>query len=160
MFASLLETVFKLIKLDIKARLRAMTVSAVLTVVGLALLLTALGFGLALLYVWLQQMLGTIVALAIVAGACALLALILFAIAAWRPKPGDKPAKRAAAAPPPRPESARRQRHRPPDRGSGLRHAAGLARADAGGTVFGIGDGDYPGTEGVRGQLPHSYCRA
>jgi len=105
MFASLLETVFKLIKLDIKARLRAMTVSAVLTVVGLALLLTALGFGLALLYVWLQQMLGTIVALAIVAGACALLALILFAIAAWRPKPGDKPAKRAAPPqPPPRPK--------------------------------------------------------
>ncbi|MGA7972932.1 MAG: phage holin family protein [Pseudolabrys sp.] len=105
MLASLLDTVFKLIKLDLKARLRAMTVSAVLTVVGVALLLTALGFGLALLYVWLQQMLGTIVALAIVAGACALLALILFAIAAWRPKSGDKPVKRTAS-PPPRPESA------------------------------------------------------
>ena len=46
MLASLLDTVFKLIKLDLKARLRAMTVSAVLTVVGVALLLTALGFGL------------------------------------------------------------------------------------------------------------------
>jgi len=107
MFASLLDTVLKLIKLDIKARLRALTVSAVLTVVGLALLLTALGFGLALLYVWLQQMLGTIVALAIVAGACAVLALILFALAAWRPKPGGKQAKRAAPPPPPpRPETA------------------------------------------------------
>ena len=105
MVASLLETVFKLAKLDIKARLRAMTVSAVLTLVGLALLLTALGFGVALLYVWLQQMLGTIVALAIIGGACIVLALILFALAAWRPKPGDKPAKRAAP-PPLRPESA------------------------------------------------------
>jgi len=105
MFASLLDTVFKLIKLDLKARLRAMTVSAVLTVVGLALLLTALGFGVALLYVWLQQMLGTIVALAIIGGACIVLALILFALTAWRPKPGDKPAKRAAPPPPPpRPE--------------------------------------------------------
>ncbi|MEJ2624067.1 MAG: phage holin family protein [Pseudolabrys sp.] len=107
MIASLLETVFKFVKLDIKARLRAMTVSAVLTVVGLALLLTALGFGVALLYVWLQQMLGTIVALAIIGGACLVVALILFALAAWRPKPGNKPAKRAAPPPPPpRPESA------------------------------------------------------
>jgi type VI protein secretion system component VasK len=105
MVASLLETVFKLAKLDIKARLRAMTVSAVLTLVGVVLLLTALGFGVALLYVWLQQMLGTIVALAIIGGACIVLALILFALAAWRPKPGDKPAKRAAPPPPPpRPE--------------------------------------------------------
>ena len=129
MFASLLETVFKLIKLDIKARLRAMTVSAVLTVVGLALLLTALGFGLALLYVWLQQMLGTIVALAIVAGACALLALILFAIAAWRPKPGDKPAKRAA--PPPLPPGRRVQPATAPPTACSRKRSAPCSRARA-----------------------------
>ncbi len=106
MLASITSTVLSLIKLDLKARLRALTVSAVLAIVGLALLLTALGFGVALLYVWLQQMLGTIVALAIIAGACALLALILFALALWRPKPGSKPAHRAA--PPPRPAPSAR----------------------------------------------------
>jgi len=106
MLASLANTVLNLIKLDLKARLRAMTVTAVLTLIGAILLLTAIGFGLALLYVWLQQMLGTIVALAIIAGACVLLALILFAIAAWRPKPDGKPVQRAAPPPPPRPESA------------------------------------------------------
>ena len=106
MLGSLANAVLSLIKLDLKARLRAMTVSAVLMLVGVALLLTALGFGLALLYVWLQQMLGTIIALAIIAGACILLALILFALAAWRPKPGGKPAHRAPPPPPPRAESA------------------------------------------------------
>jgi type VI protein secretion system component VasK len=91
-------------KLDLKARLRAMTVSAMLTAIGVVLLLIALGFGVALFYVWLQQMLGTMAALAIVAGACALLALIVLAIAVWRPKPGDKQARRTP--PPPRRESA------------------------------------------------------
>ncbi len=105
MLASITSSVLTLIKFDLKARLRAMTVSAVLTLIGVVLLLTAIGFGLALLYVWLQQILGTIFALAIIAGACVLLALILFAVAAWRPKPGDKPAHRAPP-PPPRTESA------------------------------------------------------
>ncbi len=102
MLASLAGTVINVIKLDLKARLRAMTVSAALAIIGIALLLTALGFGLALLYVWLQLELGTIVALAIIAGGCALLALILFAVAVWRPKPGDRPAERA----PPPPQRA------------------------------------------------------
>jgi type VI protein secretion system component VasK len=105
MLASITNTVLHLIKLDLKARLRAVTVTAVLMLVGVVLLLTAIGFGLALLYVWLQQVLGTVIALAIIAGACVLLALILFAVAAWRPKPGDKPAHRAPPPPPPRPES-------------------------------------------------------
>jgi hypothetical protein len=105
MLASITNTVLHLIKLDLKARLRAMTVTAVLALIGLVLLLTAIGFGLALLYVWLQQVLGTVIALAIIAGACVLLALVLFAAAAWRPKPGNKPAHRAPP-PPSRPETA------------------------------------------------------
>ena len=104
MLASITNTVVHLITFDLKARLRAMTVTAVLTLIGVVLLLTAIGFGLALLYVWLQQVLGTVIALAIIAGACVLLALILFAVAAWRPKPGDKPVHRAPP-PPPRAES-------------------------------------------------------
>jgi len=103
MLGSLATAVLNPIKLGLKARLRAMTVTAVLTLLGVVLFLIALGFGLALLYVWLEQMLGTIAALAIVAGGCALLALILFAVAMWRPKPGAKAAHRA---PPRPPESA------------------------------------------------------
>lgn len=105
MLASVTATVLNLIKLDLKARLRALTVSAVLTLVGVVLLLTAIGFGVALLYVWLEQMWGAILALATIAGGCAVLALILFAVAAWRPKPGGKRARRAAAVAPPRPDS-------------------------------------------------------
>lgn len=104
MLASL-ATVFNLIKLGIKARLRAMTVTAVLMAVGALLMLTAIGFGVALLYIWLQQVLGTYSALAIMGGAFLLLALILFAVAVWRPKPGDKPAQHAPAQPPPPRES-------------------------------------------------------
>ncbi len=107
MFASLLDTAFKLIKLDIKARLRALTVSAVLTVLATVLLLIAVGFGVALFYIWLQQVLGTYAALAIIGGGCLVLALILFALALWRPKPGDKPAKRVATPPPPPPPPPR-----------------------------------------------------
>jgi hypothetical protein len=88
----------------IKARLRAMTVTAALALCGVGLLLTALGFGVALLYSWLELELGTFPALAIIAGACVLLALILFAVAAWRPKPGDRRAHHGP--PPPRLASA------------------------------------------------------
>ena len=48
-------------------------------------LLVAAGFGLSLLYVWLQQIYGTMIALAIIGGGCALLALILLALAMVRP---------------------------------------------------------------------------
>ncbi len=87
-------------KLDIAGRVRAMAVTTVLMLLALLLLLVALGFGLALLYVWLQVLLGTIFALAIIAAACLLLALILFAIAAWRAKSGRKPARHAPPPPP------------------------------------------------------------
>lgn len=105
MLGAITSTVLNLIKLDLKTRLRTVTVTSVLLLLGLLLLLTAMGFALALFYFWLQQTLDTVAALAIIAGACVLLALILFAIAVWRPKPGAKPAHREAAASPPRPES-------------------------------------------------------
>jgi predicted anti-sigma-YlaC factor YlaD len=98
MLASIMSSALHLVRFDLRARLRAMTVTAVLTVIGMLLILTALGFGLALLYVWLDQMLGMVVALAIVGGGCTLLALILFAIAAWRPKSGRQPPQRERAA--------------------------------------------------------------
>ncbi len=97
MLGSITSSVLNIVRFDLRARLRAMTVTAVLMVIGLLLILTALGFGVALLYVWLAQMLGMPVALAIIGGGCALLALILFAIAAWRPKSGRQPPRRERA---------------------------------------------------------------
>lgn len=105
MLGTVMSSVASLIKmkLDIQGRIRAMTVTAALMLVGIALMLVAAGFGLALLYVWLQSELGTMAALAIIAGGALVLALILFAIAVWRPKPGSKPVHRP---PPPPPQAA------------------------------------------------------
>jgi type VI protein secretion system component VasK len=68
-----------------KQRIRSLTVTLMLTLVAVAVVLVAIGFGLSLLYVWLQQLYGTMPALAIIAGGCAVLALILFMIAFLRP---------------------------------------------------------------------------
>ena len=87
MLAALLKVGMKLLTLDLRARLRALTITAVLTLIAFVILLAAAGFGLALLTVWLQQVLGTMPALAMIAGGCALLALVLLAIAFLRPGP-------------------------------------------------------------------------
>ena len=68
-----------------KQRIRALTVTAALTLAAVAVILVAIGFGLSLLYVWLQQIYGTMPALGIIAGGCAVLGLILFLIAFLRP---------------------------------------------------------------------------
>ena len=85
MLASLMKLAASLIDFDLRGRLRALTITAVLALLALVALLVACGFGLSLLYVWLQQMLGTMPALAIIAGGSALLALILLALAFARP---------------------------------------------------------------------------
>ena len=69
-----------------KRRLLTLTRIAVLALFALVALLVAAGFALSLLYVWLQQIYGTMIALAIVAGGCALLAVILLALAMLRPR--------------------------------------------------------------------------
>jgi len=66
-------------------RIRSLTVTLMLTLVAAAVVLVAIGFALSLLYVWLQQLYGTMPALAIVAGGSAALAVILFMIAFLRP---------------------------------------------------------------------------
>ena len=68
-----------------RQRLRALTWTAALALAGVTTLLVAAGFGLSLLYVWLQQIYGTMPALAIVAGGCAAVALLLFMLAFLRP---------------------------------------------------------------------------
>ena len=85
-----------LCKGEFKARIRSMTVTVVLTLAAIPVVLIAIGFGVSLLYVWLQQMYGTMPALAIIAGGCAGLALILLMIAFLRPK--GRP-QRVASAP-------------------------------------------------------------
>jgi hypothetical protein len=97
MLASLIKLGVNLITLDLRRSLRALTVTAVLTLIALAILLVAAGFGLSLLTVWLRQALGTMPALTIVAGGCALAGLSLLAIAFLRPG-------RRRAAPPPQAE--------------------------------------------------------
>jgi hypothetical protein len=74
-----------LCKGELKRRVRALTVTAALMLAAVAVVLVAIGFGLSLLYVWLQQIYGTMPALAIIAGGSAGLALILFMIAFLRP---------------------------------------------------------------------------
>jgi hypothetical protein len=85
MLAALLKFGVNLFAFDLRRSLRAATLTAVLTLFAFVVLLAAAGFGLALLTVWLQQALGTLPALAIVAGGCAVVALILLAIAFLRP---------------------------------------------------------------------------
>ena len=97
MLSALLDVGMKLVALDLRRRLRAATVTAVLALIAFVILLVAAGFGLALLYVWLQQVVGTVPALAILAGGCAVLALILLAIAFLRPGPRRAPRREAPA---------------------------------------------------------------
>jgi len=81
-----------------KQRIRALTVTAALTLAAVAVILVAIGFGLSLLYVWLQQIYGTMPALGIIAGGCAVLGLILFLIAFLRPAARARAARRDADA--------------------------------------------------------------
>jgi hypothetical protein len=105
MLWGLLNVALGALKLDLKRVVRDMSVTAALALAALVVLLVAAGFGLALLYVWLQMQLGTLDALAIIAGGCAVIGLILLALAIWRPRGKQGAARRAAAPPPPREEA-------------------------------------------------------
>ncbi len=61
----------------LRRKLRAVTVTMVLLLFALLALLTAAGFGLALLFVWLQGLYGTMAALAITGGGCTGVAVLL-----------------------------------------------------------------------------------
>ena len=79
------ELVFKLLQSGVHRRVHRLKVTALLIGAGAALMLVAAGFGLALLNLWLQQLYGIMIAYAIIGGGCAVMALILFAAASWRP---------------------------------------------------------------------------
>ena len=80
-----------LCKGEFKRRIHALTVTAALMLAAVAIVLVAIGFGLSLLYVWLQQIYGTMPALGIIAGGCAVLSLILFMFAFLRPASRRQP---------------------------------------------------------------------
>jgi hypothetical protein len=77
---------------DVRRRVQTMTTTAALLLTAMAVLAIAAGFGLSLFYFWLQQIYGSMVALAIVAGVFAGLSLILFLIAFLRPARRPHPA--------------------------------------------------------------------
>ena len=81
---------------DCKWRIHALKVTAALTLAAVAVVMVAIGFGLSLLYVWLQQIYGTMPALAIIAAGCAVLGLILFLIAFLRPASHPRAIRRDA----------------------------------------------------------------
>jgi len=80
-----------------RQRIHSLTVTLALTLTGVATFLVAAGFGLSLLYVWLQQIYGTMPALAIIAGGSAALGMIVFLIAFLRPASRPRPVRRYAA---------------------------------------------------------------
>ena len=82
MLALLVEAITAEIRRDVRAFVK----TAVLLTAAAAALLTAAGFALSLLYVWLAQVYGVVPALASIAGGCAALALFLVSVALYRPR--------------------------------------------------------------------------
>lgn len=78
-------TLLRLAGIDLKAKIRAITLTVGLAVAGAVTAMITAGFAIALLYVWLQHNFGTVEALAIVAGGFALVTIVLFTIAFARP---------------------------------------------------------------------------
>ena len=96
----MLAAVFDAFAGGFRRSLRAFTLKSSLVAAAVALLAIALGFALSLLYVWLQQVYGTMPALATIAGGCAVLALILLAVAFRRKAHRAPPQPTPQAAPP------------------------------------------------------------
>jgi len=85
----MLGTVLSLAGVDVKRqverRVRQIVITTVLAAVGAIMLALALGFGIALLYAWLELKYGAMPALAILAGGWAVLGIVLLGIAFLRP---------------------------------------------------------------------------
>ncbi len=86
MLSTALNLALGLFRFDLKRSVRAMIVSTMLTLAALLAWVVAAGFGLSLLYVWLERSEGTVLALSLLAGGCAVLGLILLLIAFLRPR--------------------------------------------------------------------------
>jgi hypothetical protein len=94
----MLAAIFGAFAADVQRNVHAFKRTALLTAVAVVAAFVAAGFGLSLLTLWLEQLYGTMTALAIVGGGCAVLALILFAVVFWRQRPRVRPAPQVAEA--------------------------------------------------------------
>ena len=95
----MLDLALKLLQSGVHRRVHRLKVTAVLVLAAAAFMLVAIGFGLALLTLWLQQIYGTMTADAIVGGGCAAIGLILLAVAFWRGPSHARAAPHEAVAP-------------------------------------------------------------
>ena len=91
----MLGTVLRLVGIDLKRQVRETVMTVVFVLLGAILILLALGFGIAALYEWLKLHYGTLPTLGILGGAWAVLGIVFFVLAFYRPK-GRKRAAVAA----------------------------------------------------------------
>ena len=96
MLAALLD----IVGAEIGHAVRRLTGRAVAVAMAVVLLAAALVSGVLLFHLWLQQLLGELLALAVTGGVCAVLALVLLAIALRKKSRPRRPVATAAAAPP------------------------------------------------------------
>ena len=88
----MLGTVLGLLGIDLKRQVREAVMTVVFALAGAILILLALGFGIAARYEWLKLHYGTLPALGILGGAWAVLGIVCFVIAFYRPKGRRRPA--------------------------------------------------------------------
>lgn len=81
-----LNIVLSVFRFDVKHSVRTMTITVTLVFAAVVAFLVGAGFGLSLLYLWLESVEGTMSALTIIAGSGAVLGLILLFLAFARPK--------------------------------------------------------------------------
>ncbi len=91
MLSTALNLVLGLFRFDLKRSVRAKIVTTALTLAALLAWVVAAGFGLSLLYIWLERSEGTVLALSLLAGGCAVLGLMLLLIAILRPRRREVP---------------------------------------------------------------------
>lgn len=89
MLSAALNIVLGVFRFDVKRSVRSMTITVALVVAAVVALLIGAGFGLSLLYFWLESTEGTVLALTIIAAGCAVLGLVLLLFAFARPKRRD-----------------------------------------------------------------------
>ena len=98
----MLAGLFDIVGAEIGRAIRRLTAKAVVVVLAVVLLCAGLLAGVSLLHLWLSQLLGPMLSLAVTGGACTVLALLLLAVAFHRksrPRGSAASAASAAAAP-------------------------------------------------------------
>ena len=89
MLSTALNIVLGVFRFDVKRSVRSMTITVALVVAAVVALLIGAGFGLSLLYFWLESTEGTVLALTIIAAGCAILGSVLLLFAFARPRRRD-----------------------------------------------------------------------